>query len=193
MSNVRPHLCNHAESPSSRYAPPVAAVATEKLPPRLRSPIQWSLAAIGAASLAAANLSLALEYAGPYKSLVVVWLSVLSGLFVCYLSVLRVTVFLASRPSRHLPGVARFAGTALLAFVCSIILFMVPILAFYSLVTICKVQPLCPMAANPISWSFLGVATRLGWATVYAFGATGLLLVTAAVLRNRKPFLENEA
>jgi hypothetical protein len=189
MSNVRPHLRNGGES--QRYAPPAAVVADEKPPPRLRSSVLWGLAIIAAAVLANTNLDSSIQSAGPYKFLTVVWFSVLAGLFLSYLPVLQITVLVLSRPMLHLSWPGRYAIVAGAAFASSLALVFVPLLPYFSLAVICKVQALCPMAANPIAWSLSG-AVRYG-AAAPIFCVVAALVVAVVAIRTRRLFTENEA
>lgn len=141
--------------------------------------------------LANTNLDSSIQSAGPYKFLTVVWFSVLAGLFLAYLLVLEITVLVLSRPMLHLSWPARYAIVVGAVFVSTLANVFVPLLPYFSLAVICKVQALCPMAANPIAWSLSG-AVRHG-AAAPIFCVVAALAIAIVATRTHRPFTENEA
>lgn len=176
---------------SENYAPPGAAIRPEPLPPSLRPRVQVILALLAAAVLARVQLNPALLSAGPYSSLVVVSLSVFGGLLAAHMLALGPVVFAISRPLSHLPRAARYAAISLAVAFGSVLVHLSPLVPYFALVGICKVQALCPMEANPIALSFSGL---LRHGPIFpTFCTLVALAIVVRAIRTRRPFIENEA
>jgi hypothetical protein len=116
-------------------------------------------AALAALALTTAYLPAALEAAGPYKQLPEVKVGTAVGMFPSYFLVFWGAAVAASRVWRARSLVAVSAWLACWAVVAHFAIVFVPVLPFVLLALVCRVQVLCPDAADPIAWSYLGLVS----------------------------------
>ena len=118
-----------------------------------------ALALFFAAASGLFELELALAGAKPYESLWVVQMGALTGMIFGY-----AVVFLATaRACRTAAAVAsparRFTAFVAVGLLSAAAAFLAPLLPSAVLASTCKIDALCPSAANPVLWSFLNLVT----------------------------------
>lgn len=119
------------------------------------------VALVGTCVLLVGGFGLALDGAGPYRSL----LAVRVGIFVGAVPAYFVALWVVSRICRLVQGIPedsrRNVIFLLLSVAAGFVTLLAPLLPSAALAAICQSAALCPSAANPILWSWLKLVSDL--------------------------------
>ena len=141
-----------------------------------------ALALAGSLVLILTGLQSALAGAGPYASLVAVKVGIVLGVGPAYFCTLWL-ISLDTGRARGIPSRPRRRTVfALLTFAGGLVTFLAPLIPSASLAAVCKVQVLCPEAANPILWSYLQLITSL---PLFPFVVGAAIAVFSAISASR--------
>ena len=164
------------------------AVATHSRPTlnRMFTSTNSSVAAasVCAVALGLFELDLALAGAGPYDSLLAVQVGALIGMVFGYFVVLWATLRACQFAKAVASPVRRFAAFATLGVVSATAAFLAPLLPSAVLAIICKIEVLCPSAADPVLWSYLNLV--ISFASMPSLIVVVVVVVAVFVIQTRK-------
>lgn len=115
------------------------------------------LAALSALVLTIGYFSHALGAAGIYATLPEVRIPVVISLGATYFALMFVVMLGLQKLPRLSVNKITWLSVPLLVALGSVVAWLAPLVPFLGVVLLCQAQATCPAAANPISWSFLGL------------------------------------